>query len=246
MRPRRCRSEGEFAVPEGALPQLELRHDDSEALRQDFEENLRHGRALVSSEAKLAEREACELVVLHPETGSRHTLPAEVVWLQPGGGIGLLLRDFGVNEIARLERFVNTEKKQVKANVHERVRGLSAAEQIRCAREGEIAERAALERVYGKAVWEALLDNPRITAPEVARIARKGNVPKPLLERIVSNPAWLASSELRRALLSNTRLGGAAIDKVLRALPKPELALAARQASYPMPVRQAAKKLRSR
>lgn len=233
-------------MPDGALPQLELCHEDSEALRQDFEENLRHGRALVSSEAKLAEREPCELVLIHPETGSRHSLPAEVVWLQPEGGVGLLLRDFGADELTRLERFVKEEKKQARPNVHERVRRLSAAEQMRCAREGEIAERAALERVYGKAVWEALLDNPRITAPEVARIARKGNIPKPLLERIVANPAWLASGELRRALLSNTRLGGAAIDKVLRALPKAELALAERQTSYPMSVRQAAKKLRSR
>ena len=235
-------------MPDGALVQLHLRHDDADALQQDFEENLRHGRAFVASEVPLEEREPCELVVVHPETGKSQTLPAEVVWLQPGetgGGVGLVLRDFGPEELARLEAFVAEGKKQATANVHERVRGLSAAEQMRCAREGEIAERAALERVYGKAVWEALLDNPRITAPEVARIARKGNIPKPLLERIVANAAWLASGELRRALLSNTRLPGAALDKVLRALPKPELALAARQASYPLPVRQAAKKLRS-
>ena len=82
------------------------------------------------------------------------------------------------------------ERKAAAQNVHERVRGFSAAEQMRCAREGELPERVALERVYGKAVWEALLENPRVTVPEIA--------------------------------------------------------LAARQSSYPMPVRQAAKKLRSR
>ena len=122
-----------------------------------------------------------------------------------------MLRDTGPDEVSRLEAFVNEKKKSGPQSVHQRVRGLSAAEQMRCAREGEISERTALERGYGKAVWEALLENPRISVPEVARIARKGNVPRPLLEKIVGNAAWLGSSEVRRALLSNSRLGGAAL-----------------------------------
>lgn len=231
-----------------ALPQLRLCHQDLEALREDFDQNLRLGRAFVAGAMELSERDACELVLVHPETGDTLSLPAEVVWRkaeEPGAGTGVELRELDEQASARLESFVQEEKKAAPQNVHERVRGFSAAEQMRCAREGELAERVALERVYGKAVWEALLENPRVTVPEIARIARKGNAPKPLLEKIVANAAWLASSELRRALLSNARLGSASIEKVLRALPKAELALAARQSSYPMPVRQAAKKLRS-
>jgi len=234
---------------DGAFPQLQLEYDDPEALQQDFEDNLRHGRAFVLGEAELSERQPCELVVLHPDTGDTLVLPAEVVWIQPHGpgrGIGLVLRDAGPDVIARLGKFVREQKKPTAQNVHERVRGLSSAEQMRCAREGEIGERVALERVYGKAVWEALIENPRVTVPEVSRIARKGNTPKPLLEKIVGNAAWLSAPELRRALLSNPRLGGQALDKVLRALPRAELTLAAQQTSYPAAVRQAAKKLRSR
>ena len=53
-------------------------------------------------------------------------------------------------------------------NALERVRRMSAAEQLRLARTGERDERIALERVLGKVVWEGLLHNPRITTPEVA------------------------------------------------------------------------------
>lgn len=235
-------------MPSAAPPQLVLRHPDRETLEEDLEENLRYGRAFVAGATGLAEREACELVLVHPETGDTLSLPGEAVWTAadgPGQGTGLALHGVDREMVTRLEAFVRAQKPAAPRNVHERVRGMTTAEQMRCAREGELAERVALERIYGKAVWEALLENPRVTAPEVARIARKGNAPAPLLEKIVANPAWLASAELRRALLSNGRLGAASIEKVLRALPRAELALAARQTSYPMPVRQAAKRLRS-
>ena len=74
-----------------------------------------------------------------------------------------------------------------------------AADQGRA--EGEVSERIMLERMYGKNVWEALLRNPRITGPEVARIARMGALPRTLLELIVGNGGWLQIPEVRRALL---------------------------------------------
>jgi hypothetical protein len=127
--------------------------------------------------------------------------------------------------------------------LHERLRGLTLAQQIKKALSGELSERVLLERMYGKNVWEPLLRNPRLTAPEVARIARMGALPRPLLEQIVGNGAWLQVPEVRRALLSNPRLGTDQILRVLRLLPKHELKLAATQTAYPHAVRDAAKRL---
>jgi hypothetical protein len=101
----------------------------------------------------------------------------------------------------------------------------------------------ALERLYGKTVWEALLRNPRVTHPEVARIARMGALPRPLLELIVGNTAWLRSPEVRRALLSNLRLTPDMITRVLRLLPKHELRLVPQQTAYPHPVRDVARRI---
>ncbi len=127
--------------------------------------------------------------------------------------------------------------------VHERLRGLSLAQQIKRAHSGDLQERILLERFYGKNVWESLLRNPRLTAPEVARIARMGQLPRPLIEIIVGNGAWLQIGEVRRALLANPRLGTDQILRVLRLLPKHELKLAAVQTTYPHAVREAARRM---
>ena len=134
-------------------------------------------------------------------------------------------------------------KRKIALNVQERLRGLTLVQQIKIAQHGEQAERIVLERMYGKTVWEALLRNPRITGPEVARIARMGTLPRPQIEVIVGNGAWLQIPEVRRALLSNPRLATDQILRVLRLLPKHELKLAATQTAYPFAVRDAAKRM---
>jgi hypothetical protein len=85
-----------------------------------------------------------------------------------------------------------------------------------------------------KAVWEPLLQN--------LRIARKGGLPQALIDTMVSQPAWLASPELRRALLQNPRCAGAASDRAFAACSKKEIILISTQVLYPMPTRQAAKR----
>lgn len=136
---------------------------------------------------------------------------------------------------------VETDRRAL--NLHERLRNLPLAQQLKLAHTGEVSERIVLERMYGKTVWEALLRNPRLTGPEVARIARMGALPRPLIELIVGNGGWLQIPEVRRALLSNPRLGTDQIIKVLRLMPKHELKLATMQTAYPMAVRDVARRL---
>lgn len=135
------------------------------------------------------------------------------------------------------------ERRRLARNYYERLRGLTVAQQIKAAHSPDPQERIILERLYNKTVWEPLLRNPRLTPPEVARIARMGTVPRILLEVIVANGAWLQMPEVRRALLGNPRLGTDQIVRVLRLLPKHELKLAAVQTAYPHAVRDAARRL---
>jgi hypothetical protein len=129
------------------------------------------------------------------------------------------------------------------ASRQERLRHLTLPQQLKLARTGELADRVAIERLYGKQVWETLLHNSRLSIPEVARIARKGTVPKPLLELILENGAWVKADAVRRALLSNPKIGSDAILKLLRATPKHELKLIEKGTAYGPSVRESARKL---
>lgn len=240
---------------EPLLPRIAVQFEDREALEEEFEHNLKSGRAFVRGASGVAARERCELALVHPSSGSALCFQAEVVWVkaeESGAGVGLQLENFDAAALQRLEAFVAEEKCQASSgareseNLYTRVRLYSGAEQLRAARQGDYSERVALERVYGKAVWDVLLHNPRITAPEVTRIARNRKLPKHLVETITSNPGWLASAELRRSLLMNPQVTGTALERVLRAMPKLELTRIAGQPSYPLAVRTAAKKLQGR
>jgi hypothetical protein len=126
---------------------------------------------------------------------------------------------------------------------HEKLRHLNAAQQLKVARTGELAERIAVERLYGKQVWDALLRNPRISMPEVARIARKGTVPKPLIELILENGAWTKADAVRRALLGNPKLNSDAVLKLLRITTKHELKMIEKGSAYAHSIRELARKL---
>ena len=124
-------------------------------------------------------------------------------------------------------------------NIHLRIRKLSAPERERAARSGGQAERVALERAYGATLWEAILSNPQVTGPEVAKIAKNRTVSSPILQIIVGNRNWLNRPEIKRGLLSNTRLQPAQIEKVLSSFKRIELKQIQKQTAYPQRVRQA-------
>ena len=235
-------------------PRIELRFDDLSSLERDVASNLSKGRAFVMGAGGLELFSSCELCVVHPDDGRELLLWAEVV-MPPEqqvalGGVGLELRD-----ISALEAFLRAPEPEPEPapdrpsraapplNAQERVRKLKLTEQVKLARRADLADRVALERAFGKNVWEALLRNPKLTVAEVSRIARKGTVPRPLLELIVGTPTWLQSSIVRRALLQNTRLTRDSLQKVLRATPKAELKLVAKMTAYPAQVRELANKL---
>jgi hypothetical protein len=231
------------------LPRVEARFEDLEAFQDEVRANLGQGRAFVAGSWDVAERQRCDLVLHHPETGDTLVLEAETVYVKPddpGAGVGLELVGFDADAAARVEAFASAKQGRPPGDLYARVRRFTAPEQLRCAREGEYAERMVLQQIYGKAVWELLLRNPRITLPEVTRIARNPKIPKPLVELICGNAGWLSNATLRRSLLKNPQIGGAPLDKVLRATPRAELTLMIRQPAYPHPVRQAIKKLLGR
>lgn len=231
---------------------LEATFDNLQALEHELENNLKMGGLFVRGSHGLTERQPCQITLVHPTSGATLTLDARVVWIVTAGdgaGTGVQIEGFDSDCEARIRAFVKapirsarspTSDRGLALNPNERVRNLSASEQRRVAREGDVQERVALERLYGKNVWEALLRNPRLTVPEVSRIARMGNLPTPLIDQIASNAGWCRSAQVRRALLSHPRLSKANARKILNLTPKRELRLIAQQSIYPQLIRNLA------
>jgi hypothetical protein len=204
------------------------------------------------------------LVLVHPVTEQTFELEAEAVYHKaddPGRGIGFALTGLDAGRLAALERFASLpvdpsqvpagsplepstpEPNRASPGLYERIRGLSLRERETVARQGALAERVALERVWGGGVWELLLQNPQLTPAEVAQMAKNPGLPGPLLATITHNCGWMGKAEVQRALLNNPRLAGAELERVLRALPKSELTRLVQQANLRAPVKNLAKKL---
>lgn len=230
-----------------------------------FVEDVSAGGVFVP-DGDLALNDECELIV-RGHAGEM-ALPARVVYIDPARGTGLELLGFGPTIKERIvalaqvpaasdpaleppvegdeagdDDAVADETPNKPKNLQDRLRGLTLAQQVRKANSSDPSTRIMLERMYGKNVWEALLRNTRLTAPEVARIARMGALPRIQLENIVNNGAWLQIPEVRRALLTNPRLGTDQIMRVLRLMPKHELKVASTTAAYTYAVRDAAKRM---
>lgn len=223
--------------------------------------NLGRGSVVGAGAAAVARGALCDVELVFP-SGGRMTVPARAV-METGAGTVFA---FDAYDRAALDGHLaapvparpeappppaapgapgaaddDAPEEAAPAHVHERLRGLSVVEQLKVAREGNLGERVVLERLYGKTVWEALLRNVRLTVPEVARLARMGTMPRPLLELVVANAAWLQVPQVRRALLSNPRLTADMVHKVLQLLPHDELRLVPQITAYPSAVRLAAK-----
>lgn len=255
-------------------PVLVLECPTVEALRVEFDKNLRRARAFLMGIDGVTLNTMVQLSITHPVSQTTLLVDAEVVYVrqeEPGRGVGLQLTPFDPTLVESIRAFVESENTghaddiatddssqpldvtsepedspendPVAKNLQERIRALTLVEQVRVAKNGTLPERIALERIFGPGVWEALLANNRLTQPEVARIARKGTVPKPLLDIIAANGTWMASSEVQRALLSNPRSGNTIIMKILKGMTRRELQAVPSQTAYPVSVRQLAKKI---
>jgi hypothetical protein len=213
--------------------------DDTQQLVREHDERLSKGRTLVPGEHAVEVGERCEAVLVHPDSGEALAIDAEVAAIDDAG---VELR-FAATPLVKnqLRKFLGTGEHV--APPHERVRRLSAAQRLRLALNGEHSERVALDRAFGKEVWDALLQNPKISVGEVTRLARMGNMPMPLLEQIVNHNSWITVPQIRRALLSNPRLDQPMILRILRFTPPNELKLLPKQTAYPTAVRSLAKEI---
>ena len=97
--------------------ELILKHESAQQLEQDFQANLRKGRAFVPGASGLGERELCTLRLEPPGGGEPLSIPAEAVWIdaRPGGGTGLSFIGFDAIAQSTLAAFVSAARVSAEA-----------------------------------------------------------------------------------------------------------------------------------
>jgi hypothetical protein len=168
--------------------ELTLRYARAEELEQDFESNLRKGRAFVPGASGLPQRAPCTLHIEHPAGGGRIDLQAEAVWISDNPdaqGVGLELVNFNAEARDSLRAFVAsaTEPPRALSGTRPRQQPLEelAAAIEPGAPESELTavERNLHERVRG------------LSLADRDSMARKGSMPERVaLERCYGGSVW--------------------------------------------------------
>ena len=167
--------------------ELTLRYAGAEELEQDFESNLRKGRAFVPGASGLPQRAPCTLHIEHPAGGTIE-LQAEAVWVSDNPdaqGVGLELLNFNAEARDSLRAFVASATEPPRALSGTRPRQLPldqlAAASDEKAPESELTpvERNLHERVRS------------LSLADRDSMARKGNMPERVaLERCYGGSVW--------------------------------------------------------
>jgi len=167
--------------------ELTLRYSAAEELAEDFESNLRKGRAFVRGASGLPQRAPCTLHIEHPEGGATLDLPAEAVWISEHpetGGIGLELVNFDAQMRDSLEAFVAAANEPLRARSGTRRRTLQPAKIAIEPSTGEISQTAPTKRNLHERVRELSLE-------ERGALAREGSLPQRVaLERRYGSSVW--------------------------------------------------------
>jgi len=123
-----------------------------------------------------------------------------------------------------------------------RIHRLSVAEKIKFAMRGNKEIRGILLKDSNRMVVLAVLDNPKITEPEVEAVARSRQIMEDALRNIAKNREWMKSYSIQLALVTNPKTPMAIAMKFVPGLKKKDLQLLETNRNVPEGVRAAAKK----
>lgn len=124
----------------------------------------------------------------------------------------------------------------------QRLRELPRVQKIILATKADRTERAMLLQDNDPQVLSSLLKNPRITIEEVVRVAKSSFLSYQTVEVIVKTGQFMASVEVRSALVHNPKTPPQFALRILPTLPEAEVRAIARGAATNMALKQAALK----
>lgn len=217
---------------------FDVAFESEEELRAEHAANLSAGGLRIPTEEKIAPFTPITLT-LRLEGAGETTLNATVVAPLPGA-LALGVEAKAEQLLDDLLAVVEVEDEKVPSTVWDRIRSLSRMEKIQLAAKAERTERALLLSDNDPQVLWSLLKNPRLTVDEVIRLAKSPFLTFQNAETIVNNVQWMATVEVRAALIHNPKTPLTFAKRILPTLPEAEVRKIARGAATSMALKTAA------
>ena len=210
--------------------------ESEEELREEHRANLSVGGLRLPTDDRPPLHALLEVTLRGP-TGAEAKIRATGVALLPDG-IALSIEAEGGDLLESLLGGA-AEKGQTLAD---RLRSLPRVQKIILATKADRSERAFLVQDNDPQVLSSLLKNPRITIDEVVRVAKSSFLNYQTAEVITSTGQFMASLDVRVALVHNPKTPPPFALRILPTLPDSELRTIARGAATSMALKQAALK----
>lgn len=210
---------------------VELESEDE--LREEHRANLSMGGLRLPTSESVALNALVSVTLLGP-WGAEAVVKATVVAALPGA-LALAVDGNGDELLARLlvkppddPAPSAEESSEARQSGWDRMRALSQMEKILLAIKADRTERAFLLQDSDPRVLLSVLRNPRLTVEEVARIAKSSHVNLQIADVIAKTGQWMASLDVRLALVHNARTPPALALRILPTLPESEVRAIAR------------------
>lgn len=209
--------------------------ESEDELREEHRTNLAVGGVRLPTAEALPLHSTVELTLRGP-AGAEAAMKAMVVAPLPDG-VALMFE--GSSE-GLLEKLLATREKT--QPLADRLRELPRVQKIILATKADRTERAILIQDNDPQVLSSLLKNPRITIDEVVRVAKSAFLSYQTAEVIMKTGQFMASIDVRVALIHNAKTPPQFALRILPTLPESEVRTIARGAATSMALKQAALK----
>lgn len=143
-------------------------------------------------------------------------------------------------------RALEIQEKRREERLSNRIKKLSVTEKIKFAMKGNSEVRGILSKDSNKLVVLAVLDNPRITDPEIEGLARNRSIIEDVLREIARHRDWMKNYQVQLALATNPKTPVGISMKIVPGLKKRDIKGLETNKNVPEAVRTTAKKFSSK
>ncbi|MEJ2183485.1 MAG: hypothetical protein P8Y66_08170 [Nitrospirota bacterium] len=190
-------------------------------------------------ESNKARPEVVRLLYDHPATPDEvRSRAADILHLPRHGA-----EDLAVLKRREAEKRAREIQEKVREDrLVKRIQKLSVSEKIKLALKGGTEARGILLKDSNKMVVLSVLENPRLTEPEVEQIARNRSIVEDALRVVARNREWMKSYTVQLALVTNPKTPVAISMKLVPGLKKRDIQQLEKNKNVPEAVRALARK----